>query len=218
MKQKIYIFMAVLAIALSNSFNSNAQCQSGYTLWQDTSLLAPPHTYNGNNTCISAFMAGVDTINYTYTWTWGDGTSSVGAFPTHTYAVTGNYTICLIMQSTNPAGGCNDTTCILQTINKNRAMATVNILNPFSGPTSIQYLTPISNTIYPNPANDKLFIIGGGSSTNLISVFSVDGKLQFKTELANNLPLNISSLSSGMYFIQVQSPNQTRKVYSFSKN
>jgi hypothetical protein len=217
MKQKMYTFLAILAIAFTSTMTANAQCQANYTIWQDTSFMAAPHTYNGSNTSIGGFMAGIDTVNYTYTWTWGDGSSSVGPFPSHTYAVTGNYTICIIMNSINPAGGCNDTTCLAQTINKNRAMATVNILNPFATPTSTQNVSTLSNEVYPNPANDKLYFIGLAATSHAVAVFSVDGKLQFNTTINGNDALNISGLSNGTYFVQVQAPQQARKVFTFSK-
>jgi PKD repeat protein len=44
-----------------------------------------------------------------HSWDFGDGNSGTGLNPSHTYAVTGTYTVCLIVQDT--ANACADTTC-----------------------------------------------------------------------------------------------------------
>jgi hypothetical protein len=119
------------------------------------------------------------------------------------------------MNSINPAGGCNDTTCLAQTINKNRAMATVNILNPFATPTSTQNVSTLSNEVYPNPANDKLYFTGLAATSHAVAVFSVDGKLQFNTTINGNDALNISGLSNGYLFCTSTSSTTSSKSFHF---
>jgi hypothetical protein len=62
-----------------------------------------------------------------------------------------------------------------------------------------------------------LYFIGLAATSHAVAVFSVDGKLQFNTTINGNDALNISGLSNGTYFVQVQAPQQARKVFTFSK-
>ena len=57
--------------------------------------------------------------------------------------------------------------------------------------------------MYPNPATDELIIINKVPVSS-IDVFSISGQLQFSTTRCN---MNISELSSGIYFIKVYSVN-----------
>jgi hypothetical protein len=47
----------------------------------------------------------------TYFWTFGDGDTSSMRTPTHSYADTGVYQVCLIVSMVNSAGSCSDTVC-----------------------------------------------------------------------------------------------------------
>ncbi|MEM7039633.1 MAG: PKD domain-containing protein [Bacteroidota bacterium] len=47
-----------------------------------------------------------------YTWDFGDGNTSTMVSPSHTYAMMGNYTVCLIANN----GNCADTTCMNQAV------------------------------------------------------------------------------------------------------
>jgi PKD repeat protein len=46
----------------------------------------------------------------TYYWDFGDGTTSSLQYPNHTYAIAGNYTVCLIVSDT-ANGGCSSNNC-----------------------------------------------------------------------------------------------------------
>lgn len=52
-----------------------------------------------------------------YLWTFGDGDSSILANPTHVYAATGNYQVCLTVWNT--ITGCQDTYCQTVSVNVN---------------------------------------------------------------------------------------------------
>jgi len=65
--------------------------------------------------------------------------------------------------------------------------------------------------LYPNPVNDKLFI-NNSKQVNIekANVYNVFGKLILTTTNFTN-EINVSSLASGMYFVQLESDN---KVYT----
>ena len=56
-----------------------------------------------------AFQANPLGPNFSYIWDFGDTTSGTGPTPTHTYAVSGTYYVCLAVLDS--AGFCNDTIC-----------------------------------------------------------------------------------------------------------
>ncbi|MEL6632168.1 MAG: PKD domain-containing protein [Bacteroidota bacterium] len=51
------------------------------------------------------------TSNVTYWWSFGDGNSSTQVSPTHTYASTGFYNVCLTLTDTVNPGGCSGVYC-----------------------------------------------------------------------------------------------------------
>lgn len=58
-------------------------------------------------------------------------------------------------------------------------------------------------TVYPNPANDFVFISFDGIQQ--VELFGLDGQLHFKTTVQNQLMLNLSeiNLSKGMYLLKI---------------
>jgi len=70
----------------------------------------------------------------------------------------------------------------------------------------------LNNTeMYPNPANDFIFI-NNLPANNMVSVYGISGSL-LKMERNVNAKLNVSDLTNGVYFLKVQSENNsiTRK-------
>jgi hypothetical protein len=57
-------------------------------------------------------------------------------------------------------------------------------------------------TLYPNPANDVLHIVGTQDHAS-VNVFSIDGKIVKKIEIDDNAEINISDLQPGLYIIGV---------------
>lgn len=215
--KKLLLAFLLFATAFLCQNESNAQCQALFNVYQDTSIGAPAHHYIGNNNCLGANFPGIDTINYTYTWTWGDGTATTAPFPSHTYASTGNYTICLYMDGV-PVIGCHDTLCINATINKNAAMATITIKNPYAAPTAVSDVNANQFALYPNPANDKLYIQGLQKSSYQIAIFSMEGKLVYSENLLDKNFVEINSLSKGNYIMKVIDANNTSSVLKFYKD
>ncbi|MDP2385596.1 MAG: PKD domain-containing protein [Bacteroidota bacterium] len=135
----------------------------------------------------------------TYSWDFGDGGSSTLFNPTHTYAISGVYNVCLIVSS---ASSCNDTLCQSVTASgvTNQCLALFNIasdttsqnaftLYNFSYGTSLSYLwdfgdsstSTLSNPTHTYSSGSGSYEIcltvnngNGCTSTYCDSIFSVD--------------------------------------------
>ncbi|MCL5130366.1 T9SS type A sorting domain-containing protein [Algibacter sp. L4_22] len=81
---------------------------------------------------------------------------------------------------------------------------------------SVNSLDNISLIVYPNPTTDKLHV---ESKEVLIKfqVFDIQGQLVFKSPLDNTNIIDVSKLTSGMYFIELQNELGNRKSFKFIK-
>jgi len=90
----------------------------------------------------------------------------------------------------------------------------VNSMGRWVGPLGINEIQNNKNsyTLYPNPASDKLFIVGTFEGNKSISVYNVVGQQVISMEgQGKQITLNTSALSTGMYFVQVKE-EQTGKI------
>jgi PKD repeat protein len=170
-------------ITLSNA----APCQANYFIYPDTN--GAPHTYIGVNTSLGN--------NLTYLWTWGDGSSSTGAYPSHTYATAGNYTICLYISA--PNSNCSDSLCLAQTINKTAAMYSIT----FQNPTAVNDIKNEIATIYPNPTTSNFTLKGAKNAFYQIDFYTINGMKVKSIQSKANESINISSLASNIYILKV---------------
>ncbi len=86
-----------------------------------------------------------------------------------------------------------------------------------SKPDAISRISENNINIYPNPANDNLFVKNMKNVTS-ISFVNVLGKI-IKTVYVSgeNAELNINNLTNGMYFIEFNNTNGTKSIKSFIK-
>ncbi len=186
------------------TITSGSGCSSNYALYPDTTQ---PHTYIAYNLATGA-------APITYTWSWGDGTSSTGAYPSHTYNAPGLYTICLTITDGN---GCTSTTCYPWQLLRLSSSVPVTI-NVVPGATGLVEPVSVGNVmIYPNPASDQVttgFTLAEESSVSF-SLMNMAGQemLNFPAAIytsgRHEVELNISSLPKGMYVIEIQSTRFT---------
>lgn len=169
------------------TIGSSSTCQANFYIYPDS--LGAPHTYIGVNTSTGS--------NLVYTWTWGDGSSSTGPYPSHTYASAGNYTICLYI--TNNSILCSDSLCITAGIQKGTAMYTVN----FQAPASTSSVSSEKFEVYPNPVHNQISIKGDASSILHVQVIGLTGQMIKQIQTKANSPMDISELKNGMYYIKV---------------
>jgi hypothetical protein len=176
--------------------NTPPICQPQFSIWSDS--LNPGVYYGDNNSTTTG-------SNPVYTWHWGDATTSTGQFPSHTYAASGTYTICLLMTATDSGGTCNDSFCLTQIIARMKgvnAMHSITIIDP-NASNGINNLTSISKlNLYPNPASSELNIEMNNEKVIDLKITSIDGHVSLQSSLTQN-KINISELNSGIYFIEV---------------
>jgi PKD repeat protein len=175
--------------------NVSSPCTASFTLYPDSTL---QHVYFG-------FNLSTATAPATYVWSWGDGSSDTAAYPTHTYASAGSYTICL---SLTDSTGCTSTFCDSMYLMKlANAMISVTIL-PQSTTGIIEKGSLNTLSIFPNPAKDYAVVRTNSSEEKLLSVTIINslGNIVAIERLQNNT-FDISEISQGVYFAKFQHQN-----------
>ena len=146
-----------------------------------------------------------------YIWDWGDGTTSSGQYPMHTYSDTGIYNICLTV--IDPITNCTDTHCDSLGFDANGNLVykgtiftgfTVMVVDPATIGTKEMAVEPQLDA-YPNPTSGKLFI---NSETHVIydvKVFSINGQMiqQLEFNQGNSEPVEINIDQNGVYLVRI---------------
>ena len=180
---------------------SVVNCYAAFNLYADTSIL---HHY-----FITDTVMGIQPFQYL--WSWGDGNFDTIAYPSHTYADTGIYTICLTITDST---GCQSTFCdssydVMRTSN---TMATIDVINPYlMTPTKI---TDSKNviSIYPNPASSTITFHQSIPSTNQqLLITNILGEEIYHQPINNSTQttIDIFQWSNGVYFYQIRGDKET---------
>lgn len=165
-------------------------CHSGFAIY--------PDTINNNINVVNSSTGN----NLTYLWDFGDGNTSTPQNPSHTYATTGPFYLCLTVDDGN---GCNDMYC--DSIGKNGII--FNKVGGFTINVTSLNTTEIDNNIdlnsevaiYPNPASNQL-TIDTELKISEMNIIDIMGKTIVTTKKNTNT-LNVTDLSTGIYFIQL---------------
>jgi hypothetical protein len=84
-------------------------------------------------------------------------------------------------------------------------------------PDAIFVISDNNINIYPNPANNNLFVENMENISN-VSIVNVLGKVVKTISVTGeNIVINISDLTNGMYFIEFNNTDNTKSVRSFIK-
>lgn len=122
----------------------------------------------------------------TYLWDFGDGNTSTDANPTHTYADNGTYNVCLTV--TNDCG--TDTECKPVTVSR----------------VSIEE-NPLSQTdLYPNPAQEQVFVHFQLAGTYTVNIFNTVGQTMYREVVQSQggqHSINLDGFEPGLYFVNV---------------
>lgn len=173
-------------------------CNAMFTLVADSA--AGPGNWLGYNWSTGTGLS--------YTWNWGDGNTSTGAYPSHSYAASGTYTICLTVMG----GGCVDSVC--QTyILKTGSMVNVN----FVAPTAVHNVTKDQAQLYPNPAENSIYIKGSKSMNYHVDIYNLNGSKVLSANAAGNEAINIKSLPANLYMVKVTDANGKSEFAKFTK-
>ncbi|MBI3502904.1 MAG: T9SS type A sorting domain-containing protein [Bacteroidetes bacterium] len=187
---------ACCTTTVTSTYNS---CQAYFYLYPDTSL---PHTYWAINYATSTNPP------ITYSWNWGDNTTSIGAYPTHTYANAGVYTICLTITD---AVGCSSTFCRTDSVQKSsdphsNDIITVNVIADATGVNQLTSEISYAN-IYPVPNNGNFTLAYRlPVSKSELQVTDIMGKIIYTYEITGaegNQRIAVPNLENSIYYWQI---------------
>jgi len=146
-------------------------------------------------------------INLNFDWDFGDGTTSNQHYPSHTYANTGTYLLCL----TVTGGGCTSTFCDTVSVDStgrinrmSQAGFTINVVSP-------DQLTGISHiaseqffSVYPNPVQDHLSILLDAKGESHYRVLNINGA-EVNTGIFNDTKATLytGDWSPGFYMLEI---------------
>lgn len=146
-------------------------------------------------------------INLNFHWDFGDGTTSNQTYPSHSYANTGSYLLCL----TVTGGGCTATYCDTVSVDSTGRILrlsgtgfTINVVSPdqLTGITHVQ--TENFVAIYPNPVADLLNVKIDSRGESSYRIFSFNGA-EVASGIFNkdNNQLNTDEWESGFYMLEI---------------
>lgn len=161
-------------------------------------------------------------INTKYLWDFGDGTTSNVQYPTHQYTSFGLYTVCLTILDSN--SNCYSTYCdsIGLDSNGNILKATgfgITVID--EAMLKIEEQTNLFSgvNVYPNPSNGMFkFIIDskkGSKMTMRVTNRMGQQVAQNETYLttgSNKAQLDLSTLSDGLYFVNLRAGDEVKSV------
>lgn len=136
-------------------------------------------------------------------WFWGDGTSSTGLYPSHTYTAAGRYSICVKVYTScgDSASTCRTADSLYRMTSAN-AMVYVNII-----PVSNAIATNVGGgwiTIYPNPANDRFSVLNVARQKQNLQLYDLAGKCVLQMEVEPGQTVTTDALANGIYFVTVR--------------
>lgn len=187
-------------IVITNTANPPVNCHDSvyFYMTQDTMQAS---TWN-----VNLYSNGLNTMTGA-TWTWGDGTSSTGLSPNHTYSTPGWYSICV-----TAFFSCGDSSSYCQSDSVYRSSAQMISVHVINMTTGIQTNTNSMTSLqaYPNPFTDDLTIklTSYENKPLTCSIFDLMGNLVRKESVLvnkgdNEFKLKTADMGKGVYFIQV---------------
>jgi len=183
--------------------NQTTTCNAAFYLWEDSTSVGQWHAIN--------YSTGSGAL--TYMWDFGDGTTSTLAYPSHNYAVPGNYVICLTIVDAN---GCSSSTCdstaalrISQQQSINSIMGSLTVTAPTVGISQNQSILP-ETKVFPSPITENTILTFNSDSfsNGKLEIVNVLGQIVISSEVSilkgnNQLKINSSNLETGFYNINI---------------
>ncbi|MBU0488586.1 MAG: PKD domain-containing protein [Bacteroidetes bacterium] len=158
-------------------------------------------TYNKSNQYPADFKGAAFGDPAVISWDFGDGnTDSTSMTPTHFYADSGYYNVCLTVS--DPNSGLSNQLC---------RQVYVNVA--YNGIAENQ---PFEIEVFPNPADRELTIsaIYQGAPEMHVRIFSPDGRIVKEARIFGVATMDISDLAPGFHILQIETVHgtTTRKI------
>jgi PKD repeat protein len=156
------VYVVCLVVSQLNGNCQNTYCQNVIIGANNTCQASYTYTYgSGNQVAFYPNLAPIST-SIKLSWDFGDGNTSSGYHPVHTYTNSGTYTVCLTVQFPNcPAVTYCDTIVIQNNTNTCNAYFTYQINN------AAVYFYAVSSTVAPNPNIIYSWDFGNGITSNV---------------------------------------------------
>jgi len=187
-------------------------------------ILLTDSVLNGAGNAYEVWVINATSLSgNTFVWNTGDGNTLTGAFPTYTYSELGTYTLCVYVTN---AAGCTDSACVTFSVNPDGSVSpggalqqtfTLNV--SAEGPVGVDEMV-ITNemTVYPNPAQDQTTLAWTSQQkeNGTYFIYGMNGQLMASSKFQgvigrNQVQLNTSEWSSGIYQIVMVSENGTQR-------
>jgi PKD repeat protein len=179
-----------------------ASCLSLFNISHDTAS-ANPNAYTVYNLSYGSTL--------TYLWDFGDGATSTLQNPSHAYAGTGSYNLCLTVDN---GAGCNQMYCDsltwVDSLGHSSIPLTVTVIG-VQAPTGIaEYSMHSEVSVFPNPFSDNTtFVIESGKMNEVYS-FELTDVLGKKVKSINGISekqfeISRNGLENGIYFYKIYS-------------
>lgn len=181
----------IVCLQMNDSCGSNILCD---TIQVSCAIPSPGFTYtNGLGGAVS-FTNTTNPAADNYVWDFGDGVTSTQINPNHTYASSNNYNVCLIISDTCGT----DTVCSLISV-----LVDASVDNVFQGQVQM----------YPNPAQDYLYVTGSGFGSNEVQLilFNTLGQEIWNQSILSeefNTKVPMYYLTGGVYILKLVSKGQ----------
>jgi PKD repeat protein len=176
-------------------------CSASFMMYQDTLNMGTWYAYDNSYGS-----------NLSYVWDFGDGTSDTNAFTSHTYAVPGQYDICLTVTSISDS--CTSTFCDTSSVhrmNSNSMMSQFIVVNPMG--IESKFNNEMNIRLYPNPAKESVTIQTALRETGMLEVYNPLGQTLIRQEITgDSVVIDLSELEPGIYLISLSTSIKTETV------
>ncbi len=173
----------------------STQCLAYFTLYPDNTT---PHNWLALNQAMGASPMS-------YLWSWGDGDTSSGVAPSHTYTTPGNYNICLSIIDGNSctATYCDSSTYVYKTESN---MISVNVVSEL--PSEVNELINYRIvSVYPNPLSSENWqlLVDEKVIGKQVQIFDVSGRTIYSSPILNRKSeIDGLQFSRGVYFLKIE--------------
>lgn len=183
-------------------------CNASFWVDSTSSNASGINIYNNSTPVASA------TSTVAYSWDFGDGNSSNLQYPTHQYATSGLYNVCLTIMVSDSGRTCTDTFCHTLGVDSlgnvfyktNGPGFSLNVFDPATVGLNENVLNQVS--LFPNPATDKVTIDLGASVSGDVSwiIYDLKGAKLATGEISETRSdISLAELNNGVYLLTIES-------------
>jgi PKD repeat protein len=183
----------------------NAPCVTSvnFSMWKD-SLQLPAIVWDAYPTYPNNIVSA--------SWSWGDGSTTNGLYPSHTYSAAGMYNICVTISVScgATATACSNTNIykLIDGAQNMTAGATINVINAIPTGIKANEQQPAGIKVFPNPNSGEFEIHADGLSDEAsVKIFNLLGEKVFESKLESDgtKKIMMNDISSGCYLVKITS-------------